>query len=150
MKDWGAGIIRGCLWAGSKARRLCRKSACCAPCPHQAQLRILQLVPFLTVQGEAVPAATWWLAQGCNPAGGIFGAACSGTSLLAVFTFLSSLETRSLWVSEASTSSGLVCVVPPHAYMLGSPDPVRGVWWLCAYVTDEKSTPPALSAGCHR
>ena len=96
VKDSGAGIFRGCLRAGIKAHWLCKQLAYCAACPHQAQVRILQLVPFLTVQGEAVPAAACWLAQGCNPAGGILRAAPSGSGLLAMFTFLPTLETSIL------------------------------------------------------
>lgn len=97
VKAWeAAGIIRGCLWAGRKACWLCEQLASCAARPHQAQVRILQLVPFLSAQGEAVPAAACWIPQGCNPAGGILGAASSGAGLLAAFTFLPSLETSIL------------------------------------------------------
>lgn len=60
---------------------------CCLP--HQAQVRILQLVLFLTLQGQAVPAATCWFALGCNPAGDTLREASSGTGLLTVFTSLS-------------------------------------------------------------
>jgi len=49
VKDWEAGIIRGCSWAGRKVHWLCEQPVCCAACTHQAQVRILQLVPFLTV-----------------------------------------------------------------------------------------------------
>lgn len=39
---------------------------------------------------------------------------------------------------------------PSHTYMPGSPDPVCGIYCLCAYVTEEKSTPPIVLAGSHQ
>lgn len=38
---------------------------------------------------------------------------------------------------------------PSHTHMVGSSNPVCGICCLCAYVTEGKSTPPVLLAGCH-
>lgn len=126
---------------------------CCLP--TTGKVRILPLVPFLTVQEETMPAAAGWLAQGCNHAVGVLRAASSSTGLLTTPTFFPHVETTILWLR---LSPPLGCShIPPDNYMLGSPNPIHGVWCLCAYVvissqplTEEKSTPPAFLAGCPR
>lgn len=126
---------------------------CCLP--TTGKVRILPLVPFLTVQEETMPAAAGWLTQGCNHAVGVLRAASSSTGLLTTPTFFPHLETTILWLR---LSPPLGCShIPPDNYMLGSPNPIHGVWRLCAYVvissqplTEEKSTPPGFLAGCPR
>lgn len=69
---------------------------CCLP--TTGKVRILPLVPFLTVQEETMPAAAGWLTQGCNHAVGVLRAASSSTGLLTTPTFFPHLETTILWL----------------------------------------------------